>query len=389
MKNENLKLSKLESIQMSNFLMKMELISYLKDKNKINPKNYELMNYTLEYIYIKILVVQVIVVVMKKLIFKTKKNLIIMYILIFLIISFLLFKKMKNENLKLSKLESIQMSNFLMKKELISYLKEKNEIQINKKQYTIFITDFIEDLFNIINQQILNCAQIYQIISNSQIDHLISNNKNISFSMILNFYDKIISFFNSTTNKINMSRNFSNNDINNKRILNLTDRDSYNKNIFEFEKKYFEKRYKSNFNSPQNRYRINNKENRNNNNQSNILLLSSQNSTRNLCVKNIKIDYMDLNKLEKNSEKDDIQIFVKQQKNKEYNNIKKVNNKIVLTKQIYKICNSIPVPRKNNNNITERKNSYNKKIKNNKINLKKSKNSWKRINVSNSEDDKK
>ena len=297
---------------------------------------------------------------------------------------------MKNENLKLSKLESIQMSNFLMKKELISYLKDKNEIQINKKQYTIFITDFIEDLFNIINQQILNCAQIYQIISNSQIDHLISNNKNISFSMILNFYDKIISFFNSTTNKINMSRNFSNNDINNKRILNLTDRDNYNKNIFEFEKKYFEKRYKSNFNSPQNRYRINNKENRNNNNQSNILFLSSQNSTRNLCVKNIKIDYMDLNKLEKNSEKDDIQIFVKQQKNKEYNNIKKVNNKIVLTKQIYKICNSIPVPRKNNiNNITERKNSYNKKIKNNKINLKKSKNSWKRINVSNSEDDKK
>ena len=297
---------------------------------------------------------------------------------------------MKNENLKLSKLESIQMSNFLMKKELISYLKDKNKIQINKKQYTIFITDFIEDLFNIINQQILNCAQIYQIISNSQIEHLISNNKNISFSMILNFYDKIISFFNSTTNKINMSRNFSNNDINNKRILNLTDRDNYNKNIFEFEKKYFEKRYKTNLNSPQNRYRRNNKENHNHNNLSNILLLSSQNSTRNLCVKNIKIDYMDLNKLEKNSEKEDIQIFVKQQKNKEYNNIKKINNKIVLTKQIYKICNSIPVPRKNNiNNITERKNSYNKKIKNNKINLKKSKNSWKRINVSNSEDDKK
>ena len=112
----------------------------------------------------------------------------------------------------------------------------------------------------------------------------------------------------------------------------------FNKNVFEFEKKYFEKRYKTNFNSPQNRYRINNKENRNNNNQSNILLLSSQNSTRNLCVKNIKIDYMDLNKLEKNSEKEDIQIFVKQQKNKEYNNIKKINNKIVLTKQIYKIC---------------------------------------------------
>jgi hypothetical protein len=106
-----------------------------------------------------------------------------------------------------------------MKKELISYLGDKNKNLINKKQYSIFITSFIEDLFNIINQQILNCAQIYQLNSDSQIDHLISNNKDISFSMILIFYEKIISFFNSTTNKINMSRNFSNNDINN--IINI------------------------------------------------------------------------------------------------------------------------------------------------------------------------
>ena len=297
---------------------------------------------------------------------------------------------MKNEKLKLSKLESIQMSNFLMKKQLISYLGDKNKNIINKKQFNIFITGFIEDLFNIINQQILNCAQIYQLNSDSQIEHLISNNKDISFSMILIFYEKIISFFNSTTNKINMSRNFSNNDINNKRILNLTDRDNYNKNLFEFEKKFFEKRYKTNFNSPQNSYQKINMDKYNRNNQSNILILSSQNSSKNLSENNIKIDIIDLNKLKKNSEKEEIQIFVKPKKNKENYDIEKINNKIYFTKHIYKINNSIPVPKKTIiNNIPERKNSYNKKIKNNKINLKKSKNSLNRVNISNSEDDKK
>ena len=297
---------------------------------------------------------------------------------------------MKNEKLKLSKLESIQMSNFLMKKELISYLGDKNKNLINKKQYSIFITSFIEDLFNIINQQILNCAQIYQLNSDSQIDHLISNNKDISFSMILNFYEKIISFFNSNINKINMSRNFSNNDINNKKILNLTDRDYYNKNLFEFEKKYFEKRYKNNFNSLQNSYQKSNKDEYNRNNQSNILILSSSNSSKNLSENNIKIGIIDLNKLKQNSEKEEIQIVVKPKKNKEYYNTKKINNKIYFTKHIYKINNSIPVPKKNIlNNIQERKNSYNKKIKSNKINLKKSKNSLNRVNISNSEDDKK
>ena len=297
---------------------------------------------------------------------------------------------MKNEKLKLSKLESIQMSNFLMKKELISYLGDKNKNLINKKQYSIFITSFIEDLFNIINQQILNCAQIYQLNSDSQIDHLISNNKDISFSMILNFYEKIISFFNSNINKINMSRNFSNNDINNKKILNLTDRDYYNKNLFEFEKKYFEKRYKNNFNSLQNSYQKINKDEYNRNNQSNILILSSSNSSKNLSENNIKIGIIDLNKLKQNSEKEEIQIVVKPKKNKEYYNTKKINNKIYFTKHIYKINNSIPVPKKNIlNNIQERKNSYNKKIKTNKINLKKSKNSLNRVNISNSEDDKK
>ena len=68
---------------------------------------------------------------------------------------------MKNEKLKFSKLESIQMSNFLMKKELISYLDGKNKNIINKKKFLTFISNFIEDLFNIINQQILTCSQVY------------------------------------------------------------------------------------------------------------------------------------------------------------------------------------------------------------------------------------
>ena len=117
--------------------------------------------------------------------------------------------------MKLNKLESIQMNNFLMKKELTSYLDGKNKNQVYKKKYTIFITNFIEDLFNIINQQILTFSQVYESISESQIQHLLNNNKNISYTMILNFYDKIISYFNNSKNK-NISRNFSNNNINNK-----------------------------------------------------------------------------------------------------------------------------------------------------------------------------
>ena len=82
--------------------------------------------------------------------------------------------------MKLNKLESIQMNNFLMKKELTSYLDGKNKNQVYKKKYTIFITNFIEDLFNIINQQILTFSQVYESISESQIQHLLNNNKNIN-----------------------------------------------------------------------------------------------------------------------------------------------------------------------------------------------------------------
>ena len=169
---------------------------------------------------------------------------------------------MKNSKMKLSKLESIQMNNFLMKRELLSYLEEKNQIQFSKKKYNIFITNFIEDLFNIINQQILTCVQIYESSSQSQIEHLINNNKKISCTMILNFYDKIISYLINIKNKPSLSRNLSNNNIHNKKCFNLTDK--YN-NINEFERNYFNKKYNTNYNSPKHSFLYNSLNNFNNN----------------------------------------------------------------------------------------------------------------------------
>lgn len=286
--------------------------------------------------------------------------------------------------MRLNKLESIQMNNFLMKRELTSYLDSKNKEQIYKKKYTIFITNFIEDLFNIINQQILTFSQVYESISEAQIEHLLNNNKNISYTMILNFYEKIISNFNNQKNK-SLSRNLSNDNINNKKTRNLTDR--YN-NILEFEKNYFKRKYKTNFNSPQNSSLHNNIPNFKN--ASNIMAISTPNILKKDSSYNITHDYIDLNKLEKNNEKVEIKILVKPNKTTEYNNIKKVKNKIILKKQVYKVCNSIPISKKNFlSNVPVRKNSFNKKIKTNKINIKKSKNSLKSINISNSEDNKK
>ena len=291
---------------------------------------------------------------------------------------------MKNEKMKLSKLESIQMSNFLMKKEISSYLENKNKNLFFPKKFSIFISNFIEDLFNILNQQILTCAQIYESSSKSQVEHLISNNKNISYTMILNFYDKIISYLTNIKNKPKLSRNFSNNNIN-KKVQNLTEK--YN-NINDFERNYFNKKYNTHFNSPKNSFLQNSLSNFNS--SSNILVLSSPNTSKNASEKNLKLDFIDLNKLEKNKEKDEIQIFVKQKKNKENNKIKNVNNKIVLTKKIYKVYNPIPASKNNLFGIESmRKNSFNKKIKCNKINIKKSKNNLKNLNFSNSYDNKK
>lgn len=289
---------------------------------------------------------------------------------------------MKNEKIKLSKLESIQMSNFLIKKELISYLDEKNKNQINRKKYMTFITNFMEDLFNIINQQILTFAQVQESSSASQIEHLIDNNKNIIFTMIFNFYDKIFSSIKYLKIRNNMSRNFSNRNINCKKKVNLSDRfNKINNKIFDFEKHFFNKQYKTNYNSLENNTKNNNFSSYNIN--SNLLLLSGSSISKNNSIKNLKLDYIDLNKLENNEEKEEIEIVVKPKKMNEKNNIKNVNNKIILTNKIYKVCNQIPVSRKNKaNNMPERKNSFNKKIKFNKINIKKSKNNLKSVNLS-------
>jgi len=86
------------------------------------------------------------------------------------------------ENINFNKLESIQMCNFLMKKEITTKLIEdtnlNNQTQKQKQKYKNFINIFIEDLFNIINQQILTYAQIYESIEEEKIENLIINNNN-------------------------------------------------------------------------------------------------------------------------------------------------------------------------------------------------------------------
>ena len=240
---------------------------------------------------------------------------------------------MKNEKLKFSKLESIQMSNFLMKKELISYLDGKNKNIINKKKFLTFISNFIEDLFNIINQQILTCSQVYESNSDSQVHHLINNNKNISYSMILNFYDKITSYFDGLKNKFILSRNLSNDNIINKKTVTSSYSDRYY-NLLNFEKKLFKKKYKTHFNSPKNS--LLNSNNSYYNTNLNSMILSNTNSSNIDSINNIKDNYIDINKLKKNKDNEEIQILVKSNKIKENDGVKNINNKIILTKQIYK-----------------------------------------------------
>ena len=265
---------------------------------------------------------------------------------------------MKNEKLKFSKLESIQMSNFLMKKELISYLDGKNKNIINKKKFLTFISNFIEDLFNIINQQILTCSQVYESNSDSQVHHLINNNKNISYSMILNFYDKITSYFDGLKNKFILSRNLSNDNIINKKTVTSSYSDRYY-NLLNFEKKLFKKKYKTHFNSPKNS--LLNSNNSYYNTNLNSMILSNTNSSNIDSINNIKDNYIDINKLKKNKDNEEIQILVKSNKIKENDGVKNINNKIILTKQIYKVCNLIPISRKNyTSNEKVRKNSFNK-----------------------------
>ena len=113
--------------------------------------------------------------------------------------------------MNLNILESIQMSNFIMKKELSSKLIKdielKEQLEKQKQKLKIFINFFIEDLFNIINQQILTYTQIYEALDELKKEDLIINNKTISFNMILNFFNKIYLILKDKIKNNNLSRN--------------------------------------------------------------------------------------------------------------------------------------------------------------------------------------
>ena len=102
---------------------------------------------------------------------------------------------MKEEKKNLEKLKLIQMKNVSMKNELISRLieeiQESNSSKTQKEKYKKFVNSFIEDLFTIINQQILICALIYETSVESKIENIINNSKSVSFNQILNYPNNV------------------------------------------------------------------------------------------------------------------------------------------------------------------------------------------------------
>ena len=56
--------------------------------------------------------------------------------------------------------------------------------------------------------------------------------------------------------------------------------------------------------------------------------------------------YIDLNKLRKDDQEEDIKIIVKSTNIKDSRSSNNINNKIILNKKIYKICDFIPVSKK-------------------------------------------
>ena len=341
------------------------------------------------------------------------------------------------ENINFNKLESIQMCNFLMKKEITTKLIEdtnlNNQTQKQKQKYN-FINIFIEDLFNIINQQILTYAQIYESIEEEKIENLIINNKTISFNMIINFFNKIFSLLNKEKIKNNnLSRNYEPNklsciqkinnykDKNNSYITNVKNNFKDNlHNTNNYEEIYQKRKYKTNINSIHNSIQSSqknsNKNSRKNsyNNLKDYLLNNNSYSSKNLYThktnksNNIKPYYINLNKLNENDGKD-IEIFIKSQKTKKYEydpisagrkekvelekkDSKKnfignnnYNNHIIFIKQIYKGCNPSSNKKYKDyiNNEKKKRNSFNKKIKDNKINIENSKIYLKDIKIKN------
>ena len=330
---------------------------------------------------------------------------------------------MKDEKINFSKLESIQMCNFLMKKEIKTKLIEdidlNNQNQKLKQKYKTLLNFFIEDLFNIINQQILTYNQIYESNKESKMENLILNNKTISFNMIINFFNKIYSLLKEKIKNNNLSRNhISNKSSDFKKYSNLIEKNlsgtssndktnfkmTYTNNI---EENYYKKKYKTNLNtmhnsiqSSQKNSKKNSRKNSSNNIKNIILNKNSYNNKSFLNYKikqinksnNIKPYYINLNKL-KDADEKEIEIFIKTQKSKKFeggksttpteiskketklSNRNNYNNHIIVIKQIYKGFNSSSAKKYKDylNKEMNKKNSFNKKIKINKISIENSK----------------
>ena len=321
---------------------------------------------------------------------------------------------MKKGKINLNKIESIQISNFLLKKEIKSKLLKETYLnsqqEKNKKQYINFINTFIEDLFNIINQQILTYSQIYESTEDSKMEILIINNKNICFNMIINFFDKIFTllrekFKYKTFKKILSSNNISGIRKYNNYIDKNDERISCNNRTYlkeneiktNLEEKYFTKKLnKTNLKNIQNSIQLKNIKN---NNKNNLMINSNNNlsnSSKNIfihknnCIpeKNSNLNnlYFNLNNLNDN-DGNDIEIYIKPNKSKKFENgtrssstndpshmekkenkqIKEnnnYNNHIIFIKQIYTGCSSNSIKKYKDylNTDKKKKNSFNKKI---------------------------
>ena len=338
---------------------------------------------------------------------------------------------MKEEKTNLEKLKLIQMKNVSMKNELISRLieeiQEGNSSKNQKEKYKKFVNSFIEDLFTIINQQILICALIYETSVESKIENIINNSKSISFNLILNFFNKIIFRLKERlkSNSINCSKNFSLSKFAGiKKVNNLIDkspkdrdrasskdkiilRDNDIKNTFE--KTYFKNlSYKTNLNSDYNsskNSRTSSKGNNkylmiNNNKSCSVKNISNKkNSYTNIKTKNLNLNSFQINldKLKDNDGKE-IKIHIKsnikrrfdtgimgvfdrsdflhvsKKGNKLYNG-NNYNNHIIFIKQEHKGCYSYSIKKYKDylKNERNKKNSFNKKIQRNKMNIENSK----------------
>jgi len=337
---------------------------------------------------------------------------------------------MKEEKASLKKLELIQMKNVSMKNELIKRLieeiNESNNSKYQKEKYTKYINSFIEDLFTIINQQILICAFIYEASVESKIENIINNSKSVSFNLILNFANKLLYSLKERlkSNSLNNSRNYSFSKLSGiKKVSNLIDKStiggalSNDKNILRdyddlknnFEKTYFKKlSYKTNINSDYNNSNKNSRKSSkgnikyimiNNNSYSVKKISSKKNSYTNIKRNNLNLKSfrINLDKLKENDTKE-IKIHIKsnikrrfdtgimgvfdrsdilhvsKKENKLYNG-NNYNNHIIFIKQEHKGCYSYSIKKYKDylKNERNKKNSFNKKIQKNKMNIENSK----------------